>query len=96
VGGRDSGKKPVGGGRLKKLTTALTQFLEGRAPSFHGCADDLSGFFQEFVLAHSFPSFEDRSQWPRRKRQAMLVLSGAVLQLQLKGAIGASSLTKWK
>jgi hypothetical protein len=54
----------------------------------------LSDFFEEFLLAPRFAA--DRTAWSRRKRQAMLVLSGAVLQIQLKGAIGAASMTKWK
>lgn len=68
--------------------------MEGHAPDWSYCASDLKEYFEEFLLAQSFTV--GIGNMTRRKRQAMVVLSGAILQLKLRGDVGAASMTKWK
>ncbi len=58
-------------------------------------AEHLHGFFLDFLLAGTFQSAFDVFSMPLRWRQAQTILSGARLQLELRGHLGAAAMTKW-
>lgn len=63
-------------------------FWEGRK--------DLQRYFNDFLRAQTYPHEFDPKTMPRRWVQAQTVLSGAKLQMELRGALGSATLSSTK